>query len=352
MNNLTKLSASILVVLSLGACGTTSNTTSGTNQLTEASEPSADNSASIIAISEANYSQAETARNFGIWEKIGANKSIIHMKDLPPRGAAAPTVGMNDDTLYSVVITEAVNGKVKLHVPESDVYLGVQVITEGGHGQYYIVEPGEYNLDVETDFVFIAYRTGTEKGLEAAYATQEKIKSNMFNFGTYKAGNYDYDEVESWTVRLKEEINSSASGAYAFPRTSKEITDIHQWNLENASGWGGSAPEVNVANLYTSSAPLSGDKCMSTTFENPESKYFTSITAYDKSRYLMDGVERVSSYTWELNADDTVTVSFNCGETALNNIDTKGNDFTIAMRYYGVSQKVLDGKVTPETTIK
>jgi len=109
---------------------------------------------------------------------------------------------------------------------------------------------------------------------------------------------------------------------------------------------------VNVANKYTNSTVLSGKKCMTTTFEDPQSKYFTSITAYDKDRNLMEGVKNVNSYRWKKSKDGTITVSFNCGKGAINNIDTKGRDFSFTMRYYGVSQKVLDGKIAPEKTVK
>jgi len=97
---------------------------------------------------------------------------------------------------------------------------------------------------------------------------------------------------------------------------------------------------------------LSGEKCLSTTFANPESTYFTSITAYDKSRYLIEGVKNVNSHTWQENADGSITISFNCSQDAINNINTQGQDFTFTMRYYGVSQKVIDGKVLPEKTVK
>ena len=109
--------------------------------------------------------------------------------------------------------------------------------------------------------------------------------------------------------------------------------------LQTALRRGGSSPEVSVANMYTNSVTLSGRKCLTTTFENPRSKYFTSVTAYDEYRYLMEGVENVNSYTWADNGDGTITVSFNCGETAVNNIDTGGQDFSFTMRYYGVSQQ-------------
>ena len=304
-----------------------------------------------IKITEANYAKAETARNYKNWLKFGANNNIAHTKQLPPRGKAAPTVQMNDDTLYSVVITEAVNGKVQFSIPKSDVYIAVQVVTEGGHGQQYVVGEGDYDVSVETKYAFLIYRTGTEKGLDAARSAQQLIKDDTFKFGTYKLPNYDFEEVEEWTARLTKETSGSAF-EYTFPRTSKDITDLHQWNLENANGWGGSSPEVNVANKYTNSVILSSGECLSTTFDNPESKYFTSITAYDSSRYLIKGVRHISSHTWQENKDGTITVSFNCGDNAVNNIDTKGTDFTFTMRYYGLSQKVMDGKISPEKTVK
>ena len=292
--------------------------------------------------------QPETFKN---WAKLGANNEITHMRQLPPRGKAAPTVQMNDDTLYSVVIAEAVDGHIRFSIPEVDVYMAVQVVTEGGHGQHYVVESGEYDLPVETDFVLLIYRTGTEKGLESALKAQDKISDDMFKFGSYTIQDYDYQEVEEWVAKLTAETQGKPF-EYTFPRTSKEVTDLHQWNLENANGWGGSSPEPNVSNKYTNSTMLSGQKCLKTTFDDPESKYFTSVTAYDKDRYLIDGVKNINSHTWQKNSDGTITISFNCGEKAANNIDTKGTDFSFTMRYYGVSQKVLDGKVNPETTVK
>jgi hypothetical protein len=307
--------------------------------------------ADTMKVTADNYAQAETARNFRNWAGLGANERITHMRELPPRGKAAPTVQMNDDTLYSIVITEVIDGNVTFSIPESDVYMAVQVVNEGGHGQHYVVDPGGYSLPVDSDFAFLIYRTGTEKGLDASRHAQDKIQDNTFSYGTYKAPNYNFDEVEEWTARLTAETQG-APFEYTFPRTAGEITDRHQWNLENANGWGGSSPEVDVANVYTNSVILSPESCLTTTFEEPESKYFTSITAYNKQRYLIDGVTNVNSHTWDSNTDGTITVSFNCGDTAVNNIDTKETDFSFTMRYYGVSQKVIDGEISPEKTVQ
>lgn len=306
---------------------------------------------STITVTEKNYAHAETSRNYRNWVKLGANEKVVHMKQLPPRGKDAPTVQMNDDTLYSVVVTEAINKHIRFTIPKTDVYMAVQVVNEGGHGEHYVVGEGEYDVSIETDFALLIYRTGTEKGLDASRFAQEKIDGSMFKYGTYTTQNYDYAEVEKWTSKLTAETQGSTF-EYTFPRTSKDITDLHQWNLENANGWGGSSPEVNVANKYTNSVILSSKKCLTTAFEDPESKYFTSITAYDKNRYLIEGVNNVNSHTWHKNKDGSIVVSFNCGKDAINNIDTKGHDFSFTMRYYGVSQKVFDGKIQAEKTVK
>jgi len=307
--------------------------------------------ADTIPISDANYAEAETARNFRNWVNLGSNKDIVHLRNLPPRGKKAATVQMNDDTLYSAAIVEAQKRRVQFSIPEVDVYMSVQVVTEGGHGQHYVVGAGDYDLEIETQFAFLIYRTGMEKGLEIARAAQDEIKVDTLVFGTYDVRPYDYAEVEEWTSRLTAETRGSPF-KYTFPRTSAEITDRHQWNLENANGWGGASPEVGVGNLYANSVLLTGDKCLTTTFEDPESVYFTSITAYDADRYLLPDVRNVNSYHWDSNNDGTITVSFNCGDGAVNNIDTHGQEFSFTLRYYGVSQKVVDGNVTPESNVR
>ena len=311
--------------------------------------PSQATASDTISVTEKNFAFAETARNFRNWMNLGANEEIVHLRNFPPRGKEAPTVQMNDDTLYSVAMVEAVDGKVTFTMPEVDVYQAIQVVNEGGQGEHYIVEPGDYSLPIETDYALLIYRTGTEDGLDATRGAQDKISADGLQFGTYELPNYDFDEVEEWVARLTAETQGKPF-SYTFPRTSSDITDLHQWNLENANGWGSSSPEVGVANLYVNSVSFSADECLSTTFDDPKSKFFTSFTAYDSSRYLVEDVKNVNSNTWDTNGDGTVTVSFNFGAEAVNNIDTQGNDYSFTIRYYGVSQDVVDKKITPELT--
>lgn len=304
--------------------------------------------AKTIAVTEENFSHAETARNYRNWANKGATEKFVKMPGLPPRGKSAPTVQMNDDTLYGVVIVEAVEGSVTFSIPETNNYMAVQVVTEQGHGQHYVVEDGDYNLPVETDYALLIYRSGNENSIDNAKGNLDKVNVEKFNFAiNYQVQPYDYTEVERWVRKYTEEVNSTDDFTYTFPRTSEQVTDLHQWNLENAAGWGGASPEAFIGNMYSNSPNMKADICYTTTFTDPENKFFTSITAYDSDKYLMEGVRHVSSHTWKKNKDGTITVSFNCRENAKNNIDTKGNDFTFTSRHYGVNPRVMDSAKDP-----
>ncbi len=301
-----------------------------------------------IEVTAENFTHAETARNYRNWASKGATQEFVKMQGLPPRGKAAPTVQMNDDTLYGVAIVKRVDGKVTFSIPETDNYMAVQVVTERGHGQHYVVEDGTYQLPVESEYAFLLYRSGTENGIEAAKASLDKVNSSQFNFATdYKTQPYDYDEVEAWVQAFTKEVNDTSNFTYTFPRTSDKVADLHQWNLENAAGWGGASPEAFVGNKYSNSPKMKAGVCYTTTFEDPENKFFTSITAYDGDKYLMEGVRNINSHTWDENEDGTITVSFNCGETAKNNIDTQGQDYTFTSRHYGVNPKVMEADKDP-----
>jgi hypothetical protein len=301
----------------------------------------------VLKITDKNYSHAESAKNYRNWMIKGANEGLSHLRILAPRGEKAPTVQMNHDSLYSVAITKVVDGKISFEIPDNiEVYTSVQVIDQYGHGQHYIVTKGKHTVDVDTSdgttHAFLIFRSGLEKGIDAARANQDKLTTWGLVSGDFKVPNYDFDAVDAKTAELRSQVTGKAF-YYTFPRNEKEVTDRHQWNLENALGWGGASPIANEANLYTNSKMYDGGKCYSTTFMNPESVYFSSITVYNAQRYLFEDedVKNVNSNTWTVNSDNTVTVSFNCGDDALNNITTKGHDYTYTVRYYGVTEQVL-----------
>ena len=87
--------------------------------------------------------------------------------------------------------------------------------------------------------------------------------------------------------------------------------------------------------------------CHQMTFEDPKDKAFWSVTVYNKTGRMFNDLANVSSNTATVNKDGTYTVSFGCGDNAINNISvTEGNEtdaFTLAFRHYVPSQQVRDG---------
>lgn len=325
--------------------------------LTESTEMSGEQE--TIVINDVNFSHAETARMYRNWIAKGhANEQFAMLPTLPPRGDKAPTVQMNDDTLYGVAILNVVDGKVTFDIPETNNYFSVQVVTENGHGEYLIVKDGAHTLPVtNTETVFLIYRSGIEigantaKGIANALIQLKKVDTSTFDFATdFTLPNYDFTEVDAEVNKRKAVVDQIVERdgvfTYTFPRTPAEITDLAQWNLENAAGWGGASPIVLEGNKYVNSPFIGGNTCVTTTFEDPQNRFFTSVTAYDSEKYLIEGAVAINSYSWELNADKTVTISFNCGDNAINNIDTSayGKDFTITTRHYGATQAVIDSK--------
>lgn len=312
-----------------------------------------------IKVTAENFSHAETARMYRNWIARGkANQQFAILPSLPPRGDKAPTVQMNDDTLYGVAILNVVDGKVTFEIPETNNYFSVQVVTENGHGEYLIVEDGVHTVPVtDTETVFLIYRSGVEIGANAdegianALTQLKKVDTSKFDFATeFSLPNYNFSEVMAEVDQRKAVVDQIVERdgvfTYTFPRTPAEVTDLTQWNLENAAGWGGASPVVLEGNKYVNSPFIDGDTCKTTTFKDPKNKFFTSVTAYDSEKYLIEGAVAINSYSWEVNDDQTVTISFNCGDDAINNIDTSayGKDFTITTRHYGATQAVIDSK--------
>ena len=305
-----------------------------------------------IPVTAENFAQAETAWNFTNWAKLGADKKLFHFRDVAPTGPDAPTVRMNWDTLYSMQIVKvADDGTFKVHLPETDLYMSAQIIDEDGFTPYLLLEKGkDHEVKVNTDYAFIGVRTEiidrtSKESLKKTHALQDKIKITGYMDGGYKPPAYDQKQLADLRERYKQEFNDKGIDlTYA---KGPGRADQHILNLSHASGWGGMEPELHVTNTYRSSKTMSGDVPRFITFEDPKNKFFTSFTLYDADGYLMDGETHINSNMWKPNDDGTITIHFNAGEDAVNNLSSSGEPFNYLIRSYGVSQKVLDGEWRP-----
>ncbi|MEX0284833.1 MAG: hypothetical protein AB3N23_09495 [Paracoccaceae bacterium] len=307
--------------------------------------------ADTVAVTKDNFAQAETAWNFSNWARAGADKGILHLREVTPVGPEAPTVRMNWDTLYSIRIVKVSDDReFQISLPSSDLYVSAQVMDEDGFSPYFIVDAGDHDLSVSTDYALIIFRTELKDrtnaaSLEHLHAVQDQIAVSGAMEGVYEPKDYDQAQLEVLRATYKDAF-LNAGIDYTYAKAAGEA-DQYLLDLSHAAGWGGYPPELGVSNAYSSSPGLQGDQCLAVTFDDPKNAFFTSFTLYDTDGYLMDGNMHINSNMWAPNPDGTITLHFNCGEDVTNPLSSGGAPFNYSVRNYGVSQTVLDGNFRP-----
>ncbi len=304
--------------------------------------------AGSIPVTMDNYNQAVAAKYLGNWDKRGADRSIVHLPKLVPAGNKAPVVRMNQDSLYSAAIVRAdENGMVHVGIDEgASVYTSVHVLDENSASPAYFVGAGEHSVKIDTEWAFVIFRAGVEnkKDLSGALAAQPlfHVDYSATEGHDYVAPDYDVAQRDALTAKLKADFLKSGQD-FVYVGGKDHDVDPVRIAQSNAQGWGGMPVELGVSNIYRNTEQFDGSVCQQVTFEEPDNKYFTSITLYDKTGYMIDSARfSINSYEWDKNDDGTVTVHFNCGDDAVNNLTTNGQDFNYSVRNYGASQRVAD----------
>jgi hypothetical protein len=301
-----------------------------------------------IPVNFDNYNQAETARNFNNWAKLGADNKMHHNEGLSPIGKDAPTIRMNLDTLYSIGVFDN-DGEMTVTIPESNLYQTMQIMDTDGYTPLFLSKPGVYPIKNDSETLFIAVRTiikdrHSKASFGEAHAAQKGIKVEGNGPKKYVMPAYDQEQLHKLTVEYNKKI-IEAGITYTYGDGKNPVNEEHRtWS--NAAGWGGQVTEVGVSNVYTTSKNLPGDVCHSVTVPKTGNAFFTSFTIYDVDGYLMEGNTHINSYTWKAADDGSATIQFNC-EGAENNITSNGAEFNYIVRSYGASQDVIDGKINP-----
>lgn len=304
--------------------------------------------AEIIPVNYDNYNQAESARNFNNWAKLGGNNKMHHLKELSPIGNKAPTIRMNLDTLYSVGVYDN-DGDMTITIPETGLYQSIMILDTDGYTPFFLSAPGVYPIKHDSKTLFVAVRTVVkDRNSKASFAKAHKAQAGIKVEGngskSYVMPAYNQNQLHKLTADYNKKMLASGS-AFVYGDGIKPVNEeLRTWS--NAAGWGGMVSEVGVSNYYTTSENLPGDVCHALTFPETGNKFFTSFTIYDLDGYLMVGNSHINSYTWKSNNNGSTTIHFNC-EGKVNNITSNGNEFNYIVRSYGVSQKIIDEKINP-----
>ena len=304
--------------------------------------------ANTIPVTMDNYNQAVAAKYMGNWDKRGADKAIVHIPILVPSGDKAPVVRMNQDSLYSSAIIRAdEKGMVHVGIDEgASVYTSVHVLDENSASPAYFVGAGDRSVNIDTEYAFIIFRAGVEDKNDLSDALAAQPLFHVDYTATighdYTGPDYDVAQRNALTEKLKADFLKSGKDFVYVGGKEHDENPVHIAQ-SNAQGWGGMPVELGVSNIYRNTKQIDGDVCQTVTFEEPDNKYFTSITLYEETGYMIDSSRfSINSYEWDKNSDGTVTVNFNCGDDAINNLTTDGQDFNYSVRNYGASQRVAD----------
>ena len=302
-----------------------------------------------IPVTPENYTDVEAEVNFQKWVSRDAMNKLFRLDRLTPAGPAL-TIRMNRDTLYSAALVDATDG-FTVHMPDQGVFTTVLVIDQKGYSQDYIWQPGTHKINIDKsngNFVWVLFRTGLEKGMEKALEAQKTVGISDMGSKAWKAKPYDKAQYQKLHDKyMQEAIDTGLFLQYGYDASR---IDMKTKRMTDAAGWGGMDFGINS---YQISKNMSSEQCYSTTFEDPKADEFWSFTLYDADGWLLPigGKNILNSGDAVPNKDGTYTVRFNCGENAVNNLQTKEPVFGFAWRVYGSPYKVRAGRWNPINTL-
>ncbi|MEZ9513275.1 DUF1254 domain-containing protein [Vibrio splendidus] len=308
-----------------------------------------------------NYAVYETSRQYlKNQELVGVNK-FLHKRELTPTDKQ-PVVRMNRDTYYSMAVVNVSKGATITlpDIPEGK-YMSMEVITEDHRIQPMQYGSGTFDLSTHSgDHVYVIVRTDATFTKDEVHKIQDQMSIDAKADSEFTAIQVDEKSFEDVEGNLKMEMPKllkrdgaqATFGMFTSPEdASKEMFTKEKYAVGAAIGWGGAQLKDNI---YEVSGNFPTDTCHQATFEDPKNQAFWSVTVYNKPGFMFGEVANVSSNTAEKNEDGTYTVSFGCGDDAINNIKTANDSgvFNLAFRHYIPSQKVRDGfRVLPSVKV-
>lgn len=306
-----------------------------------------------VITTEDNYPTLETSRQMLKNQSLVGVNNILHKRVLTPTDNQ-PVVRMNRDTYYSFAVVDVSKGAT-ITMPEipKSKYMSVQGVTEDHRIQAMKYGSGTFNLTTHTgEHLYIVIRLDATFTEAEVKAIQDKMSITAQSNTKFESTQVEEKTFHAVEKSLKAQIPSLVKeygaealyGMFTDPEdSSKELFDKKKYSVGAAIGWGGAQL---VDNVYEVSGNYPAGQCHQATFEDPENKAFWSITVYDKKGFMFNDLANLSSNTATPNKDGTYTISFGCGNDAINNIVTKNDTgvFNLGIRHYMPSNKVrVDG---------
>ncbi len=296
--------------------------------------------------------------------RAGLNE-FVHFDGLS-KAADKWVVTPNADTVYSVAVIDAREGFlvelpdvgerfISLHVQDYN-HTFVDYTWDSGLHEY----AGE---DVDTDYVIIGVRVGTDASQEDLDYIDNVLQPAMV-ITANSAVPFETDTTEEDVAELRDallvEWGNLPDMFDSVQFDIKDVSDWEKWTYAIAGSWGLS-PESTA--MYASWAPegTKANTCYTATFDKVPAEAFASLTMYDEDNYLMTDEYNVVSTNREAyraNADGSFTIVFGddtCREIAeerdVNYALTPVDGWRAQIRAYSPDVEAMKAYTLPELEV-
>ncbi|AWW32216.1 lytic murein transglycosylase [Echinicola strongylocentroti] len=283
-----------------------------------------------------NVIRAETAKYLAAETMISGPNKFRHERngiDLENQ----TVIRSNFDAIYSYAVYD-VSGGLEISVPEYDLYQIVQVLDENSV-TIGVVYPGETKSFTKDDlsygdhvylFMRTRPRTYDEKGMEEMRKRQDAVTVEAGSANPY-GSEVKYD-VTSFNKLRGDLIKRAITEGVIEEGFIDDIDDIKtpQYQMINTAGWAGlPAKHAYYFVVLPGDEGAKNGEHSSVTFEEPDLQYdrsaYWSITIYDEQGWVVTNPFNTNSTKAVPNEDGSITLNFNGGEDAINNIKVPKN---------------------------
>ncbi|MBK0369274.1 DUF1254 domain-containing protein [Flavobacterium agrisoli] len=283
-----------------------------------------------------NIVRAETAKYFAAEQiESGTNKFRHERSGIDLKNQTV--IRSNFDLIYSYAVYD-ISGGLKITVPPYDLYHIVHVLDENSVtiGVCYPGKTLELKASDATygSHVYLFMRTQSRsndaKGMEEMRKRQDAV---VVEAGSNKpfVPEVKYD-VASFNKLRKQIITDAVTRAVIEKGFVDNIKDIStpQYQYINLAGWAGlPAKHAYYFVVLPGDEAAKNGEPSSVTFKKPDLKYgesgYWSLTIYDEQGWVVTDPFHLNSHQVKPNPDGTITLNFNGGPDAINNIKVPKN---------------------------
>jgi len=315
-----------------------------------------------IEVNKGNFISAESDKYFFEQQAKSGINHFTHDRILLTMETQT-VVRQNRDTLYSKSIWDT-QGGVTFELPVLDSYQTLQVIDEN-HRTVAVLyaEQGKNKVTVTPDMltsgkhVWVIARTQVQSNNPAHIAEgnrkQDMIKGTANSSERYVPKGFDQKEREQVRIALEANVMQldftkamgAPEGKAIKPEQNVQPRKVEQFHALGMTSMGfGGLPSEHAFYKVLIAEDRSG-VCQTMTFDAPplDEQGFFSITTYGEDAYVHREKFALSNREGELkpNQDGSYTVNFNCGDSAVNNIDVEAGWTGILRMYKPTSEKEI-----------